>query len=509
MASPYDELNVYFGDLHSHCNVGYAHGSPEEAFRNARLQLDFASVTAHAHWHDMPEGDPRLRSLVDYHKKGFASTDEHWQRFKSAVSQFHEAGKFVTFLGCEWHSNQYGDHNIYFEGAEGEPIRANNMDELRAELRRYRERNIRTMMIPHHIGYKSGYRGINWSEFDPEFIAVVEIMSMHGAAESAVAARPYLHTMGPSDLKSMLQYGLAQGHVVGVIGSTDHHSAHPGSYGHGRVGVWAKGLSRDDIWNAICDRRTYALTGDKIRLGFSINGELMGRVLPPSPSRDIYVSIEGGDTIDYIELLRNNSVIHRWRPSLCQSIDPLSESLKIYLEVGWGERDLDVDWQAELKFAGGELLSVEPRFRGHEVVEPQKNEVDSYAFSDWEVLENGSVQFTTRTWGNPTTSTASTQGMCFEIRANTATRMVGHINGQTVDVSVARLLDGPYSEYLGGFLSPAYCIHQAVPQSAYCASFEFSHYSEMAETSWYYMRVRQKNGQWAWSSPIWVQSIVN
>ena len=412
MTSPFHDLNVYYGDLHNHCNIGYAHGSADDAFKNARLQLDFACITAHAHWHDIPENDPRLESLVAYHKQGFATTARQWPQLKAAVSKYHEDEKFITFLGFEWHSRRYGDHNIYFNGTEGEPVYANDMQELQAELRKYRANNVKTMMIPHHIGYKAGYRGLNWNEFDPEFIPVVEIMSMHGASESAVAARPYLHTMGPRDWQSMLQYGLEQGHIVGVVGSTDHHSAHPGSYGHGRVGVWADRLSREGIWNAIGNRRTYALTGDRIQLVFSINGAMMGSILPPTPQRDINVSVIGGDAIDYIELLHNNHVIHRWNPEFGQAIDPLDHNLKICFEVGWGERGPDVDWQVELRIVDGKLRSLEPRFRGHEVVEPQANEIDAYAFSHWNALDDSAVQFTTRTWGNPTTSTASTQGMC-------------------------------------------------------------------------------------------------
>ena len=505
MASPFHDLNVYYGDLHNHCNVGYAHGSLHDAFRNARLQLDFVCVTPHAHWHDIPENDPRLASLVDYHKKGFATTARLWQQLKAAVSQYHEDGKFVTFLGFEWHSRRYGDHNIYFNGTEGEPIYASDMAELRAELRKYRASNVRTMLIPHHIGYKAGYRGINWNEFDPEFISVVEIMSMHGAAESALAARPYLHTMGPADWKSMLQYGLEQGHIVGVVASTDHHSAHPGSYGHGRLGVWADRLTREGIWNAICNRRTYALTGDRIRLAFSINGAPMGSILPPTPKRDVNVSVTGGDAIDYVEVLHNNHVIHRWNPALCQSLDQLDQNLKVCFEVGWGERGPDVDWQVELRVVDGKLRSLEPRFRGHEVVEPRDSEIHEYSFSHWNALDDNAVQFTTRTWGNPTTSTASTQGMCLEIEASPATRLTGLVNGQALDVPLARLLQGPYARYLGGFLSPAYCFHQAVPQSAYSATFGLSHESPGSGQDWYYLRVRQTNGHWAWSSPVWVQ----
>ena len=51
----YDDLTVFYGDIHSHCHqVGYGYGSVDEAYRNARSQLDFASVTAHAHWPDLP-----------------------------------------------------------------------------------------------------------------------------------------------------------------------------------------------------------------------------------------------------------------------------------------------------------------------------------------------------------------------------------------------------------------------------------------------------------------------
>ena len=88
----------------------------------------------------------------------------------------------------------------------------------------------------------------------------------------------------------------------------------------------------------------------------------------------------------------------------------------------------------------GKLRSLEPRFRGHEVVEPQANEIDAYAFSHWNALDDNAVQFTTRTWGNPTTSTASTQGMCLEIEASPATRLTGIVNEQAVDVPLAALV---------------------------------------------------------------------
>lgn len=505
MPEPYDALHVYYGDLHSHSAIGYGHGSAEDAFHNARLQLDFACLTPHGWWHDIPADEPRLAAVVDYHRQGFARAAQQWEHLKEMARQNHQDGAFVTFLGYEWHSCRYGDHNIYFKGDEGEIIRAEDMDALRAALRAYRARGIEAMLVPHHIGYKAGYRGINWAEVKPEFIHLVEIMSMHGASESEIIPNRYLHTMGPLDWQSSLHYGLAQGHIVGVIGSTDHHSAHPGSYGHGRVAVWATALTRDGIWDALTARRTVALTGDRIALQFALNGAPMGALLPPASERRIEVAVSGGDALDTVEVLHNNRVIHRWTPPIPPAEPALPGVFKVHLELGWGERGENVDWRVDLRVVGGDLLGVEPRLRGHEIVAPQADEEASYAFSDWQRVGADGVSLTTRTWGNPTTTTPATQGMCFEVRGGQSTRFVGTINGRAVDVRLADLLAGPRAHYLGGFLTPVYYFHRAVPLHEATARFTLTDSARSDRRDWYYVRVRQQNGHWAWSSPIWVE----
>jgi hypothetical protein len=505
----YEGLNAYYGDLHSHCAVGYGHGSLEDAFQNARLQLDFAAVTVHAHWPDIPAGEGRLTDLVDYHQRGFEKANDAWSYVQQAVEAQHQPGRFVTFLGQEWHSNQYGDHNVYFKGSSGDIVRAASLAEMRQMVRRLQREGIEALFIPHHIGYKQGYRGINWDTFTPDSSPVVEIMSMHGASESPNAPYPYLHTMGPRDWRSTYQYGLTQGHIVGAIGSTDHHSAHPGSYGHGRMAAWAETLSRDAIWKAINARRTYALTGDRIRLAFSINGEVMGAVLPPSSERHVSVSVEGGDAVDYVEVLHNNRIIHRasiYERLLDTPWSPYDAPLKTHFEVGWGEKGTNVDWQVELSVVKGHLLAVEPRFRGHEIVAPQGTEEESYAFSQWERRGEHGLWFSTRTWGNPTTTTSGTQGVGLQLSGDERTLIRGRVNGQKVEVALADLIAGPKSGYLGGFLTPAYCFHRAIPQAEYRCRFAFSHRVDAHTRDWYYVRVRQLNRQWAWSSPIWVEA---
>ena len=501
----FEGLHCYFGDIHSHCAVGYGHGSLEEAFQNARMQLDFAAVTVHAHWADMPAESPDLAPVIAYHQGGFERTRRLWPHVQEVVEAHYRPGEFVTFSSFEWHSLAYGDHNVYYKGGGSEIIRAADLEEMRSRLRRLREEGTECLLIPHHIGYRRGYRGINWTAFTPEFSPVVEIISMHGSAESADAPYPYLHTMGPRDWHSTYQYGLAQGHVVGVVGSTDHHSAHPGSYGHGRLAVWAPELTREGIWAALVARRTVALTGDNIVLQLAVNEQPIGSVLKPAPERHIEVTVEGGGALDYVELLHNNQVIERWD---CLGAAPVdwAEPVKVHLEVGWADRHVEVAWDVTLEVVRGRLLGVEPRFRGPEVVAPQAQEWERYAFSRWERVGASGVAFATRTWGNLTTTTPSTQGVCLEIAGDAETQIRGTVNGREVTVTLGELRHGPQAGYLGGFLSPAYVFHRAIPRSESSGAFSLTHHAAGTRRDWYTVRVRQKNGQWAWSSPIWVEA---
>ena len=501
--SAYDQFNLYYGDLHSHSGISYGHGTAEEAYQNGRLQLDFTSVTAHAHWPDMPVNEPRLMPEVEYHKKGFEKAEANWKKFLEVTESFHQPGRFVTFPSFEMHSMAYGDHNVYFKESYGHIIRALDLEDMRSHIRQLAAQGIQAYLVPHHIGYKTGYRGINWNAFTSELSPVVEMFSMHGCAEGDDAPLPYLHTMGPRDGKSVFQYGLETGQIFGIIGSTDHHSAHPGSYGNGRLAIWATELTRDGIWKALAARRTIALTGDRIELGFSINQQPVGSILPAATERQVEISVKGGDTLDCVELFYNNHSIQRWHCP--EQIDPdWSQPVKVAFEVGWGRKGERVDWSGEMAVNGGRLISVEPHFRGRDIVAPAAEGEQSHAFSSLERVGADTLQFTSRTWGNPATTTPGTQGFCLEIQGGPATRLQGRINGVEIQAVLGDLVHYPQVNYLGGFLTPACCFHRVVPLAEYSGEFAFKHSVVSDQRDWYYVRVRQKNGQCSWSSPIWV-----
>ncbi len=502
-AAPFAGLTAYFGDLHNHCDISYGRGSMDEAWQNARLQLDFASVTGHAWWPDMPPRDGRLDYLVDYHVRGFEHLASVWDEVQEKTARAHEDGRFVTFLSFEWHSMRHGDYCFYYDGAHGEIVRAPDIAGLRAAIDAVRADGRRAMMIPHHVCYVPGYRGVNWSDFDARYSPLVEIVSMHGCAEHDDAPRPYLHSMGPRDDRGSMRAGLAAGLRFGVIGSTDHHAAHPGSHDHGRLGVWASELTRDGIWSALEARRTWALTGDRIELAFAVNGEPMGAEIAATPERTVRVDARAGAALDYVEIVKDGvALARRDAVGLAPQSGPHFRG-KVALTLGWGERGEPTRWRARLGVRGGRLLGVEPRLRGEEAPESRFGFDGSFHAASVST-EGDDVVLDTRTWKNPTTRSDATQAVAIELEGDGHTRLVAEVNGQRLELSLAELRDGPRAVLSDGFVSPAWQLSRAIPEAEYAWSFEIEDTDPGRASSYYYARVRQKNDQWAWSSPVFV-----
>jgi hypothetical protein len=500
--SGYAGMSAYVGDIHSHCGISYGHGTIEDAYSNARLQLDFASVTGHASWHDMPDEPEHARS---YHEECFANLRRQWEHVQDVTENVHEDGAFVSLLSFEWHSMTYGDHCVYYKSGRGplDPAGAKSLEELRQELRHLGAGGLEAFAIPHHIGYRSDRRGINWTTYTEEFSPVVEMMSMHGCGEYDNAPRNYLHTMGPRDAGSMAQRGLELGHTFGFIGSTDHHSAHPGSYGYGRAMVWADELTRDGIWDGIRSRRTYAVTGDRIMLATSVNGAVMGTRTKVPGIREIAVDVVGGDSVDYVEVVRNGEVISRVAPN---RVSEVRFDGVLSVSVGWGEVGVKVDWDVELEVGGGRILAVEPRLHGNDVVAPSDREPDSFFFSSWRQIDDHRVTLVSETRGNPNVVTDATQQIALHVVGDERTVLTGRFNGVEMCYSISDLLLGSRVSYLGGFLTGAMTMHQAVPRTARAVMLELEDAGSGADRDWYYARVRQHNDQYAWSSPTWVSA---
>ncbi|WP_345900150.1 hypothetical protein, partial [Martelella sp. UBA3392] len=334
-------LQPLFGDIHNHCALSYGHGRLEDALARAALQLDFVSVTGHAAWPDMPVDVPEVAHIVDFHVKGFAKLKANWKDHFEVLKAFENPGRFAVFPGYEIHSSEHGDYTIVYGDLDvAEPELADSPAELKQALQTAKGDD--ALAFPHHIGYRQGARGINWDTFDPELSPFVEMFSMHGCAEESESERSYLHSMGPVNGASTMRAGLKRGAVFGVVGNTDHHSAFPGSYGHGRMAVYAADDSRDAIFSAMRARRTNALTGDNIHLLTAIGDTVQGGITAPSPDAALDIEAIGAGFIDSIDIFRNGELFERISPELSPApieVGSGSETETIlFVELGWGAR---------------------------------------------------------------------------------------------------------------------------------------------------------------------------
>ena len=529
---PYDSMRVFFGDIHSHCGISYGHGTLEDALKNAEQQLDFCSVTGHGHWPDMPDATPQTQHIIDFHERGFSRLKKNWPRVLEVLRRENREGELVLFPSFEVHFSHGGDRTVLYRDLDGEILYPDTLEDLHRMMHGLGDQGIQVISFPHHIAYRKGFRGTDWDAFDPDLEPFVEIVSMHGCSEADEGPRPFLHAMGPADAESTVRFGLASGHIFGFIGSTDHHKAHPGSYGHGALGVWARELDRQALWEAFLSRRTFAITGDRIALQVSVNGEPMGSTLSVADHREIAVQVEAGGAIDSVDVIKNNRLLCRFSEDVLfgqpsshdepedEGEEPVAGRVsredgdeirtKVFLELGWGEAWEPCPWDVELSITDGRILGVEPRFRGQEVVAPESGDsagprsggAPSYHMSRWERLSERTVAFQTASSRNPNTRTPATQGMCLDVRMPLMAGVQAAINGRKVDIPLLRLLAGAFSGYIGGMVSPAWRFHRAPREHE--LKWQVGMEDWDPEPSFYYVRVRQKNDQWAWSSPIFL-----
>ena len=149
---------LYWGDLHCHTGLSYGKGSVETALANGRSHVDFVAVIGHAFWPDMEISSSDFNNTNLMHFGGFEKLARLWPSAKQIIEQNNQPGEFVTFLGYEWHSNEYGDYVVLFKepDKEAELITADTIAGLKAAVR---DRDV--FVIPHHIGYMNGERGLN------------------------------------------------------------------------------------------------------------------------------------------------------------------------------------------------------------------------------------------------------------------------------------------------------------------------------------------------------------
>ena len=290
--------------------------------------------------------------------------------------------------------------------------------------------------------------------------------------------------------------------------STDQHAGYPGSYGDGRIGVYAPALDRDAIWENMGKRHVCGVTGDKIKIDFRINGGVSGDVIRAG-RREIYLNVEGQNAIDYVDLIKNGECIARLNGphrAAAPSDDVIRTKIKVNL--GWNREEEYVHWQGQLRLTDGTIDDMQTCFRGAAFTSPQPGETEFHTRVNRVVGRDARhVELDMYSSKNPNVMTPAMQGVVLDVTASRTAKLVAEFNGHTYEHPIAELLEGARAHFLRGWLSEAVQFERAQPEAAFCVGHCMVDDKAQRDTDYYYVRVRQRDGQWGWSSPIWVERV--
>ncbi len=503
------ERDPFWGEIHTHTDLSDGNGSPEDNFEVARSHLDFWAMADHAH-------DETVFSL-DYRKhRGHPYLlNERWEHIQGLCRSYEAPGEFIPFLAYEWTNFRYGHHNVYYMEYD-QPIRMPpTLPELYESLR-----GIEAFVIPHHGGYPVGVCGKDWDYHDEELTPFVEIYSLHGSSEEPPGIQPILTAgswMGPGASGGSVQEGLARGYRLGIMASSDSHGSHPGAYDNGLIAAYADDLTRESLWQAFRRKRIYGATGDRIGLDFRIDGEPMGCSLSCPGTRTIEVSVAGWDRIDRVDMMKNNALLESFLEPGAASMSP-GERIRLRFMVEWGwDRSAQLDWEGGMRVDGGSILQAVPCFRGN-LASRLGRGITHLSSSECRWRSS-----TPRVEGGRCFREFA-DAMAIEVECDRQARLhfafaCGRLKREW-SVTPEQVLEGStvtYMEHIPATNDGSHWhrmdsvakvkVHQGWPSEALTVDLTLD--DKPAQPSqgpddWYYVRVLQRNGQRAWSSPIWV-----
>lgn len=235
------QFRPWSGNLHAHTGYSDGAGDPATAFAYARDvgRLDFMAVTDHMEQLAIP-----LNQNLQF--RAF-----EWDLLRRQADTANQDGRFVAIAGYEWagfdvrrtvivnHTNWLGTDRLM-------PLTTLTVADLHREAPLH---PLGTVAMFNHPVLGKPFPYTNWDDFRhvPESDAVFSLIECDGRKQLEAAG--YVPA-------------LERGWHLGPVSSQDNHHADWGTADEGRAGVWAAGLTRPGILDALAASRVFS-SGDR------------------------------------------------------------------------------------------------------------------------------------------------------------------------------------------------------------------------------------------------------
>lgn len=466
------EYNLYWGDAHGQTRETVGTGLVRDYYAFAR---DKAGV-----------------DFTGWQGNDFEITNETWNHIRTLTKEFHDDGKFVVFLGYEWSGTtpQGGDHNVYFKddsdtfypSSNWTATSVTNENNCNPVTEAYDVAKKRgdMMMIP-HIGGRFG----NLDYYDPEIIKVIEIHSHHGTFE----------WFAMDAMRNRLK--------VGFIATSDDHTCRPGlSYplsrkskssatafdvASGFSGVYAKSLTREDLWEAIQARRCYASTFDRLFMKMKVDGHWMGEEYTATAgvAPKLELQVGGNLPVESITLFDWDQEI-----STTHLLTKSATEIRVrWRGVRYRGRGKSAPWNGMLYVENGCLRSAE-----------------TYAFDR---LDQGIFVSTDKYVSWESSTSGDYDGLVLKVEGNEDTILRFTSQQGNVEVSLGEISKGAVLHKMGGlnleveFDTAPVTMDLAAQHTQGLTTFQCDLPCQAGEHA-FWAKVIQSNGNAAWASPVFV-----
>jgi hypothetical protein len=166
-----------------------------------------------------------------------------------------------------------------------------------------RRNELKAITIPHTPADPG--MGTTWPAYDPQYLRLVEIFqSCRGSYEHDGCPRQHGNA---KNKQGFYWNALAKGYKPGIICSSDH------GYGAAYACVYAPENTRDAVWQAMWDRRTYGSTTYGLVMDVRSGNHWMGEEFEATspPPLEIFVRSSRDDTpIRSVEIIGRSKVLH-------------------------------------------------------------------------------------------------------------------------------------------------------------------------------------------------------
>jgi len=276
--------NVYYGNLHNHCEYSDGKGKVSDAYYTAKniAGFDFFGLTDHAEM----------------------LTFSEWNSIKNTSDAFNEDGVFTALWGFEWSS--VTDGHLLVIGSENYASSLSILTNTFGKLNKWLNDHECVAFLNHPGDFDAlNNEFLHFNTTVSDKVAGMELWNGNTGFERYYYNNGY--NLNDGGL-GFYDEALKRNWKTGAAGAEDNHSATWGAVQY-RLAILANGLTRDSMMSAMHKRRFYSTLDRNIEMSFTINNSEMGSTLDPgSYTGEILLHDADDEVFTEIEVIYNGAL---------------------------------------------------------------------------------------------------------------------------------------------------------------------------------------------------------